>query len=120
MCAIYEIIEKNSNEKTQTLIAAINVKTKDASTTQVAMALVGANIFLIWLNGPIRKQVLKYVLVQGLFEKHSTHRSWGYEKPSSRDRSWVGIACPTKMSLPGHAADVSQGVEDGKNGQTSM
>lgn len=41
-----------------TFIAAISVKTKDTITINVAITLLDANIFLNWLNGPIRKQVL--------------------------------------------------------------
>lgn len=34
------------------------VITKQTTIKIVAMSLVGANIFLTWLNGPMRKQVL--------------------------------------------------------------
>lgn len=41
-----------------TTMAAIKVITIDTSTMQVAIMRVDENIFLIWLTGPIRKQVL--------------------------------------------------------------
>lgn len=51
-----EFIKNKKQILTQS--AEINVKTKETITKIVAMYLFDANIFLTWLTGPMRKQVL--------------------------------------------------------------
>jgi hypothetical protein len=46
------------DERKLTKSAASRVKMKETTTRIVAIALVEANIFLIWLTGPIKKHVL--------------------------------------------------------------
>jgi hypothetical protein len=61
----YQVIARDCiimNTKARTALcsksAASRVKMKETTTRIVAIALVEANIFLIWLTGPIKKHVL--------------------------------------------------------------